>query len=94
MKLDNFVPFSRPQSGTTRTVRADNSAKSLIFKSIFFHEILMISKKKYFDVNKTFVFQSLSIINYDVSKHYAGSQVSDFCPLGYLFFRFVLESQF
>ena len=27
----------------------------------------------------------LSIINYDISKHYAGSQVSDRRPLGYLF---------
>ena len=27
----------------------------------------------------------LSIINYGISKHYAGSQVSDRCPLGYLF---------
>ena len=26
-----------------------------------------------------------SIINYGVSKHYAGSQVSDLCQLGYLF---------
>ena len=28
----------------------------------------------------------LSIVNYGVSKHYAGSQVSDRCPLGYLFY--------
>ena len=27
----------------------------------------------------------LSIVNYGVSKHYAGSMVSDRCPLGYLF---------
>ena len=27
----------------------------------------------------------MSIINYGVSKHYAGSMVSDRCPLGYLF---------
>ena len=27
----------------------------------------------------------LSIINYGISKHYASSQVSDRCPLGYLF---------
>ena len=26
----------------------------------------------------------MSIINYCVSKHYAGSMVSDRCPLGYL----------
>ena len=29
---------------------------------------------------------TLSIVNYGVSKHYAGSMVSDRCPLGYLFF--------
>ena len=29
----------------------------------------------------------MSIIDYGVSKHYAGSQVSDPCPLGYLFKR-------
>ena len=28
---------------------------------------------------------SLSIINYGISKHYAGSQVGHWCPLGYLF---------
>ena len=28
---------------------------------------------------------SLSIVNYGISKHYVGSQVSDGCPLGYLF---------
>ena len=27
----------------------------------------------------------MSIVNYGVSKHYAGSMVSDRCPLGYLF---------
>ena len=27
----------------------------------------------------------LNILNYGVSKHYAGSQMSDRCPLGYLF---------
>ena len=26
----------------------------------------------------------MSIVNYGVSKHYAGSMVSDRCPLGYL----------
>ena len=28
----------------------------------------------------------LSIVNFGVSKHYAGSMVSDRCPLGYLFY--------
>ena len=28
---------------------------------------------------------TLVIVNYGVSKHYAGSMVSDRCPLGYLF---------
>ena len=32
----------------------------------------------------------LSIVNYGVSKHYAGSMVSDRCPLGYLF-HFLME---
>ena len=27
----------------------------------------------------------MRIVNYGVSKHYAGSMVSDHCPLGYLF---------
>ena len=29
----------------------------------------------------------LGIVNYGVSKHYAGSMVSDRCPLGYLFIK-------
>ena len=29
---------------------------------------------------------TLIIVNYGVSKHYAGSQMSDHCPLGYLFY--------
>ena len=29
----------------------------------------------------------MSIINYGVSKHYAGSKLSDHCTLGYLFQR-------
>ena len=35
----------------------------------------------------------MSIVNYDVSKHYAGSQVSDCCPLGYLFQKLGKMSQ-
>ena len=34
----------------------------------------------------------LSIINYGVSKHYAGSMVSDRCPLGYLFHLLITGS--
>ena len=30
------------------------------------------------------------IIKYGVSKHYAGSMVSDRCPLGYLFLKVVM----
>ena len=30
---------------------------------------------------------ALSIVNYGFSKHYAGSMVSDRCPLGYLFLK-------
>ena len=29
----------------------------------------------------------MSIVNYGVSKHYAGPMVSDRCPLGYLFLK-------
>ena len=37
---------------------SDNSAKLVIFKSIFFDEILILSKKEnYFDVNKIFLFR-------------------------------------
>ena len=35
----------------------------------------------------------LSIINYDISKHYAGSQVRDRRPLGYLFEKTVDPDQ-
>ena len=35
----------------------------------------------------------LSIVNYGVSKHYAGSQVRDRCPLGYLF-GFLFKERF
>ena len=31
------------------------------------------------------IYLPLSIVNYGVSKHYAGSMVSDRCSLGYLF---------
>ena len=33
----------------------------------------------------------LSIINYGISKHYAGSQVIDSCPLDYLFTNLIAE---
>ena len=44
-----------------------------------------------FGINSWSLFQVqsylfLSIVNYGVSKHYAGSQVSDRSPLGYLFY--------
>ena len=29
----------------------------------------------------------MSIINHGITKHYAGSQVSDCCPIGYLFWQ-------
>ena len=44
---------------------SDNSAKLVIFKSIFFNEILIISKKEnYFDVNKTFVFRYFIFVKF------------------------------
>ena len=47
------------------------------------HNILcfLISSWSLFQVQS---YLPLSIINYGISKHYAGSQVSDRCPLGYL----------
>ena len=48
------------------------------------HNILcfLISSWSLFQVQS---YLTLSIINYGISKHYAGSLVSDRCPLGYLF---------
>ena len=49
------------------------------------HNILcfLISSWSLFQVQS---YLPLSIINYGISKHYGGSQVSDCCPLGYLFY--------
>ena len=48
---------------------SDNSAKSVIFKSIFFYDILIISKKEnYFDVNKTFVFHYFIFVKFIIMK--------------------------
>ena len=50
------------------------------------HTILcfLISSWSLFQVQS---YLPLSIINYGISKHYAGSQVNDRCPLGYLFYQ-------